>query len=311
MSYKANNNSLLKKINLIKKYIEHGFLLHGSIKRIKILTPFQANDYILFAGNLKAVYATNQLNFAVTKTLVTDCRNHFQTIYIYICSPSRFTKVSDNQFICLFQAVPVQAVTFNQREIAEVLGELKIKIPDKFLAFPKALGELKNKTPDKFLAFPYVLGKQYRSYANDFLKKNDLHGSAHAKATAAFGAILSQRECPDFFKEIMIGCFFHDIGRTSDYEGRIHAIKSAAVANKIIRGNWNNLNYEKIIYAIKYHADGRVSTDKIIGCIWDADRLGTIRMHRAIDLSLISTSTAKKIASALNYILNDQLKRYS
>ena len=289
------NINLPKKINLIKRCAEEGFLLHGSRIKVKILTPFQANDYNLFIGNFKAVYATNQWSSAITKALVSK-RKTSKTFYIYICKKNFFTKVSNNQFICLFPVIPDYTLAFRQSDVAEIQRELKKE---------------KDETLDKISDFSCYLGKGYLENANDFLINSELHGPSHAGTTAAFGAILSRKECPEFFKEIMIGCFFHDIGRTKDNEGRIHALKSAIIAKNIIKEKNDNLNYKKIIYAIQHHTDGETTKDKIIGCIWDADRLGMIRMHRKIAVPLLSTPTAKKTALTLNNILDDQLKKKS
>ena len=99
------SKSLLKRIGVIEKFTEKGFLLHGSTKKLKILMPFKPSDYRLYIGNFKAVYASDKLSFAAMKAFMSSS-THSQTCYIYICKPGFFTEACDHHFISLGSVVP-------------------------------------------------------------------------------------------------------------------------------------------------------------------------------------------------------------
>ena len=57
-----------------------------------------------------------------------------------------------------------------------------------------------------------------------------------------------------------------------------------------------DIDIEKVLYAIAHHYLGKVSKDKLIGSIWDADRLSLYRFKgREVDINRLSTEAAKEL----------------
>ena len=288
------DKSLLNRLKTIKKFTGKGFLLHGSTKKLDVLLPFKPSDHRLYIGNLKAVYASDAFSFSAMKASLASSRA-CGICYLYICKPDSFTEVSKHHFVSFGPVTPIYMVAFSRSEVRKSIS---------------GAGRAAKKGPDEFLDFFCAAGNKYLKKANAFLRKSELHGWPHAMSSGAFAAILSQAECPSLVKEAVIGAVFHDIGRDNEREGAVHAASGADKAAVIIKEYRKLKDRDKIIKAIKYHRDGKTSKDKLIGCIWDADRLDMLRMYRKIDLSLLTTPTAKKIAAHLNSILEDQLKKH-
>lgn len=126
--------------------------------------------------------------------------------------------------------------------------------------------------------------------------KEGLHGIEHVRKAAENARILAGAECPDFYDDAVLGAYLHDIGRTEDGAGNLHAISGAKIAEKMLKKHWSHLDCERIVYAIRYHADGLVSDDPLVGAIWDADRLELGRVGIPMSAVKFSTKTAKEMA---------------
>ena len=77
------------------------------------------------------------------------------------------------------------------------------------------------------------------------------------------------------------------------------------------RGWFSDLNagqLERIEEAIRHHSDGWVHSDPSIGACWDADRLDLVRLGIAPSHGLLSTNTARKMASVHTFSPSSALK---
>jgi len=129
--------------------------------------------------------------------------------------------------------------------------------------------------------------------SNFSFSASKLHGIDHLRQVAYLAgrfALITGAS----LKPTVIGGYLHDWARHDDYGGNEHAHKSAELAKRIIKKNWPNIDSEKIIKAIYFHADGLVSNDPLIGSIWDADRITLTRLGIMPDPKLLSTKIAKR-----------------
>lgn len=139
----------------------------------------------------------------------------------------------------------------------------------------------------------------YLSFSN-----SNIHGIKHLRKVAylagRFATCLNTN-----IEAAVIGGYLHDCARIDDGVGNHHAHKSAVLAEKILNEIYPNYVESKTIYnAIYSHADGLISDDKIIGCVWDADRLNLIRLGIIPQLDLLSTPVARRL---LSRFLNSEL----
>lgn len=290
-----SGQGILKKIKLLKRCLDHGCLAHASTVETRVLKPFQADDCRFLPGNLVAIYATDKLSFLTSNRFFAG-KELFSWVNVYLCDPGRFTRISAYEFVSLFDVAPVHVIRFTREDVFHILKKTgKGRVNGSVLA--GAQGD--------------ELYRRYNENVSGFLASSRLHGWDHVRSVASLGYILAGQECPGNMNEVLVGAFFHDIGRIDDAGGRLHAERGAVRAARIIKSHWPGLDAARVIYAIKHHADGKVTGDKVIGCIWDADRLCLTRVCRKIDQRLLSTPAAKKAAVTLNNIVDDQWRRHS
>jgi hypothetical protein len=56
------------------------------------------------------------------------------------------------------------------------------------------------------------------------------------------------------------------------------------------------LDADRLCAGIERHADGVTTDDLLIGSVWDADRLDLNRLEIDVDISLLSTDVARRVA---------------
>lgn len=138
-------------------------------------------------------------------------------------------------------------------------------------------------------------------------------GAIHAKHTALFGFMLAHVECPEKIDDVVLGCLLHDIGRVpvpdsaseEDYRtaNREHGRAGVPISSNILEGNFPSADKSRILYAVENHNRGLTSQDPVVGCIWDADRLGLFRVEKMPSEKLLSTKTGVLLIDyALSFI---------
>ncbi len=122
---------------------------------------------------------------------------------------------------------------------------------------------------------------------------NKIHGIKHLRRVAYWAGRFAKLEdvC---IKAAIIGGFLHDCARENDFDGNSHAHKSADLARRIITKYWTDVDVDKIYSAIYHHADGFTTSDPLIGCIWDADRITLTRLGITPNPELLSTNGARR-----------------
>mgnify|MGYP001216826916 CR=1 FL=1 len=95
------------------------------------------------------------------------------------------------------------------------------------------------------------------------------------RKVANYSFTIAKSECPEKVKDVLIAAYLHtlDINKVKD----------------ILQNNFQNLDIRKIIHAIKYHQEERITKDTLIGSIWDGYLLS--ENNKEIDIM----STAKGI----------------
>ena len=122
-----------------------------------------------------------------------------------------------------------------------------------------------------------------------------LHGISHLRRVAILSGRLANAVGEDVESAIVMG-FLHDCARRNDKNDIDHARDSEVLARGLIERFYSHLDVDRICEAIAGHADGDVTSDPFTGCLWDADRLELKRIGRTIDLDLLSTKVAKRLA---------------
>ena len=121
-----------------------------------------------------------------------------------------------------------------------------------------------------------------------------LHGLAHLREVALLAGWIA-REVGENVEEAMVAGFLHDCGRQDDGSGNQHAIDSEQLARPILLERFPHLDVKCLCQAIRYHADGQVTDDPLIGAVWDADRLTLERLGYEVDVERLSTSAGKQL----------------
>ena len=137
------------------------------------------------------------------------------------------------------------------------------------------------------------------SYATTQARASTLHGPAHWRRVASFGAQLS-RETPGAEPHVVsIFAALHDTQRYTDGRDPHHGRRAAELALEL-RGVLYEVTDEQLevlVEAIAKHADGLITEDPTVGCCWDADRLDLPRCGIPVDLAMLSTPAARRRAN--------------
>jgi len=121
----------------------------------------------------------------------------------------------------------------------------------------------------------------------------DIHGISHLCQVANIAGRIAHatKVC---IKSAVVGGYLHDCARHDDGDGNTHAHKSAKIAYKLLKKYYPDIDVNKVCHAIYYHADGLTSNDRLIGSIWDADRITLTRLGITTQRELLSTEIAKR-----------------
>lgn len=143
--------------------------------------------------------------------------------------------------------------------------------------------------------------------------KNGIDGLAHIEHTTHLGSKIAKNECDDEIHNIILGCLLHDIGRGHENVGQTHGDAGGPIAKNILEEYFKkyDLDIDKLVYAIKNHDKGRVTSDRMIGSVWDADRLSLYRFKgREINMELLSTEAAKELLDYAKVYIEENMSDY-
>lgn len=149
-----------------------------------------------------------------------------------------------------------------------------------------------------------------------YVVKNGIDGLAHIDHVTHIGMKIAERECGNTDTDLLgitLGCLLHDIGRGNEKKGQRHGEAGVKISREILEQSFSgyDIDIEKVLYAISHHDLGQVSKDKLIGGIWDADRLSLYRFKgREIDLNRLSTEAAKELLEYSKRYIAFRMKDY-
>ena len=149
-----------------------------------------------------------------------------------------------------------------------------------------------------------------------YVVKNGIDGLAHIEHVTHIGMKIAERECSDTDTDLLgiaLGCLLHDIGRGKEEKGQRHGEAGVIISREILEQSFSgyDIDIEKVLYAIAHHDLGQVSKDKLIGAIWDADRLSLYRFKgREIDFNRLSTESAKELLEYSKRYIAFRMKDY-
>lgn len=127
-----------------------------------------------------------------------------------------------------------------------------------------------------------------------------LHGLPHWTRVMRYGLRLAQCEGGDPWVAAWFAVL-HDHQRWSEGRDRDHGVRAADAMDAIADRGWfeglTRSQLDLIDEAIRHHSDGWVHSNPSIGACWDADRLDLVRLGIAPSHGLLSTNTARKMAS--------------
>lgn len=298
-------------VRLLDSFAQKGFVLHASSQLLPVLVPRLGDSKHSAYGNLRAIYATR---------VTSDCLRHGFWSLVKSGKPGwgRIKKTGDLTSWVRSIARSSQAVyvyIFNESDF--------VLLPNgkEFVRFKKTAPEFvvaasvqecvpyakQNKTLSSDQGLDWRLEKFIEDVERVYLRHARLsageHGIMHARQVTNFGCWIARQECPSLMRDVVVGCFFHDIGRADNAGGHEHAYDGEALARSIIRKHWPRLKAKEILFAIRHHADGQKTAQKIARCVWDADRLALIRMGHPIDPAFLSTKEAKRAARGINAVI--------
>jgi putative nucleotidyltransferase with HDIG domain len=126
-----------------------------------------------------------------------------------------------------------------------------------------------------------------------------INGVEHVRRAVHFAGLLAQVECPGQVEVVVLGASLHDVGRlpgrTHQEETLLnldHGERGAEIAARILERHFPEHDPAIICEAVALHARGLVSSNPIIGSIWDGDRLDLFRLKADVRTDLFSTQTA-------------------
>lgn len=146
--------------------------------------------------------------------------------------------------------------------------------------------------------------------------KNGIDGLAHIEHVTHIGIKIAENECDDADTDLLgisLGCLLHDIGRGNEKNGQRHGEAGVKISREILEQSFlgYDIDIEKVLYAIAQHDLGKVSKDKLIGSIWDADRLSLYRFKgREVDINRLSTEAAKELLEYSKKYIAFRMKDY-
>jgi len=120
----------------------------------------------------------------------------------------------------------------------------------------------------------------------------DIDTIMHTRKVVNYAMIIAREECPECMDDVLLAAYLHDILKDKDSKGNEHAIKGALLVEQILKDHFPEYNHRKILHAIRYHEDERVTNDAFIGSLWDA----TLLAKENKDINVFNTAKGIELA---------------
>lgn len=127
-----------------------------------------------------------------------------------------------------------------------------------------------------------------------------IHGLAHWQRVERNGLYLAQATGADA-DVVSFFALFHDACRADDGHDAGHGARGAKLARRFAekgRLPLDEAQLESLCTACAGHTGGRRSSDTLVGCCWDADRLDLTRLRMEPQPRFMSTKPAQEMAPA-------------
>lgn len=131
------------------------------------------------------------------------------------------------------------------------------------------------------------------------LYESEVHGIEHWHQVEFNGLLLAPRTGADI-DIVRLFAIFHDSKRFDDGYDRDHGLRGAEFAKECREAKLfeiDDVRFEKLYHACKFHTHERSNDDPTISTCYDADRLDLGRVGIPLDPKKMATSFGSQIAS--------------
>lgn len=132
------------------------------------------------------------------------------------------------------------------------------------------------------------------------LSSDSLHGPAHWQKVEQIGLAIARKNGADQ-AVVSLFAWLHDSCRENEVIDEKHGKRASNLVKKL-RGKYfelTNDQFEKLHYAIKFHAHGMTCQDVTVGTCWDADRLDLGRVGVVSQVKYMSTKEGKLLVAKI------------
>jgi len=144
----------------------------------------------------------------------------------------------------------------------------------------------------------------YRAIWDEVISKfrcdlNSIHGPEHWRRVERNAATIATRSGADIIV-VRLFAVLHDSCRLNDYGDPEHGTRAAEYARELRRRLFkiDDVRFDTLYQACRWHAHGYTSMDPTIGACWDADRLDLARVCVIPDPSFFSTQAGRDLLKA-------------
>lgn len=128
------------------------------------------------------------------------------------------------------------------------------------------------------------------------LEAGSIHGPAHWQKVEDIGLTIARKNGADQ-EVVRLFAWLHDSCRINENHDEKHGERAAELAKRL-NGSYLKITdkqFERLHFACKNHAHGKVSKDMTVGTCWDADRLDLGRVGINPEAEYMSTKEGKSI----------------
>ncbi len=117
---------------------------------------------------------------------------------------------------------------------------------------------------------------------NKILKVTDKNQLKKIREVVNYSMTIAKAECPNKIEEVTIASYLHNVLKNTNL--------NIDFATKFLL-SFPNLDHQKILHAIKYHKEERITKDPMIGSVWD----GYLLAQENNEINIMSTAKGIEI----------------
>jgi uncharacterized protein len=126
-----------------------------------------------------------------------------------------------------------------------------------------------------------------------------MHGCTHWRKVETIGLAMARKNGADQ-AVVSLFAWLHDSCREGNETDLMHGERSAKLVRSFRKPFLSSLSdeqFEKLHYALKFHAHGLICDDTTVGTCWDADRLDLGRVGTIPKAEYMSTAEGKMLVA--------------